>query len=127
MKYASFEKMPVWLGAVCAAQIIYEITNGEKWAKEYSLKDQIRRAVCSISSNIAEGAEYDNLSDFIRFLRIAKGSLGEVKSQLFLADNLGFVSREDLDKALEIMADLGRQLGGFLKYLKQLKTAHVKN
>jgi len=119
MKYKSFEEMPVWEASIRAAKVIYDITGCRKWNNEFSLKDQIRRAVCSISSNIAEGFEYDNNGDFIRFLRIAKGSLGEVKSQLYLAESLGLLEKDDFNKGYDTMGTLGKQLGGFIKYMKQ--------
>ena len=121
MKYKTFEEMPIWIEAVRAAKVIYEITGCSKWSKEFSLKDQIRRAAYSVSSNIAEGFEYDNLNDFVRFLRIAKGSLGEVKSQLYLAEKLGFIGKEEFEKGYNTIGPLGKQLGGFIKYLKQYK------
>ena len=119
MKYTTFEEMPVWKGAIRAAKIIYAITNSGKWSREFSLKDQIRRAACSISSNMAEGFEYDNINDFVRYLRIAKGSAGEVRSQLYLAESLGFIDSKELAEGNAVIFDLTRQLGGFLKFLKK--------
>ncbi|MFH1074452.1 MAG: four helix bundle protein [Candidatus Firestonebacteria bacterium] len=119
MKYISFEQMPVWKESIYAARVIYGITCCGFWEKEYSLKDQIRRAAYSISSNIAEGFEYDNTKDFVRFLRIAKGSAGEAESQLYLARKLGFIGEKEFNEGIVVLQSLCKQLGGFIKYLKQ--------
>ena len=121
MKYKTFEEMPIWIEAIRASKVIYEITNCKAWSREYSLKEQIRRAVYSISSNIAEGFEYDNLGDFVRYLRMAKGSLGEVKSQLHLAQTLGFIGKTEFEKGYNEMGILGKQLGGFIKYIREYR------
>ena len=118
MKFRRFEDMPVWIDSILAAQIIYEITNDKRWAKEYSLKEQIRRAIISVSSNIAEGYEYDNPKQFVRYLRIAKGSIGEVRSQLHLALRLKYVDEEKHKETIEFLSCLSKQLSGFIKYLK---------
>ena len=111
--------MPVWKESISAARVIYGITCCESWKKEFSLKDQIRRAAYSISSNIAEGFEYDNPKDFIRFLRISKGSAGEAESQLHLARELGLIGDKEFNEGIPVLKSLCKQLGGFIKYLKQ--------
>lgn len=80
--YEKFEDLPIWKQAKELAVRIYRVTKEEKFRRNYSLVDQIRRASISVSSNIAEGFERGSKLEFIQFLYIAKGSLGEVRRQL---------------------------------------------
>lgn len=82
MAYQSFEDLEVWKRS---CRLSLEIMHDLKNSKNYPLRDQMTRASISIPSNIAEGQERDYPKDFIRFLRIAKGSCGELRTQLYLA------------------------------------------
>lgn len=86
-----FEELLVWQKAREFSKEIYLVT--KEW-RDFELKDQIRRAVVSISSNIAEGFERGSKDDFARFMYIAKGSGAEVRSQLYLALDLGYLSKD---------------------------------
>ena len=88
--------------------------------KDFDLARQIRRASVSISSNIAEGFERNTDKEFIHFLYIAKGSAGEVRSQLYLACDLGYLSQEILDNLLTEVTEISKLLGGFIKYLEKI-------
>jgi four helix bundle protein len=79
-KIQKFEDLEVWKNAMQIAVDVYKISSTGKLCKDYGLKDQITRAAISISNNIAEGFEYDNNKDFVKFLRYAKGSCGEVRN-----------------------------------------------
>ena len=115
--YGRFEDLPVcpdghpygWKLAKDLAVKIYKITKGEKFRRDYGLVDQIRRASISISSNIAEGFERGSKKEFIQFLYIAKGSLGEVRSQLQVCFELGYINKEDLNMLLSQSYDLSNQ------------------
>lgn len=78
----SFEELEVWKKALEMSKLIYGLTEVEKFKKDYSLTDQIRRAAVSVLSNIAEGFERGSNIEFIQFLYIAKGYCGEVRAQL---------------------------------------------
>lgn len=71
----------------------YKISNEAEFAKDFGFRDQLRRAVVSISSDIAKGKEHETINEFVRFLYIAKGSAGELRTQLYIAGNMGYVSR----------------------------------
>ncbi len=86
MAYESFENLEVWKSGCRVAVRIYEIL---KTCKDYGLKDQMTRAAVSVPSNIAEGAERDSKLEFIRFLHIAKGSAAELRTQLYIARQIG--------------------------------------
>lgn len=80
----SFEDLDIWKKAQELGAIVYELCElNPKIAKDFSFKDQVKRAALCISNNIAEGFEYNNNNDFHRFLRIAKGSCGEVRNCLY--------------------------------------------
>ncbi len=82
MAYRSFEELDVWQRACKLAVRAYEILKG---CRDYGLKDQMTRAAISIASNIAEGAERNSKAETIRFLHIAKGSAGELRTQVYIA------------------------------------------
>lgn len=79
-KIEQFEDLPIWKQAAALALDIYRIAEAGKLKHDFCMKDQIKRAAISISSNIAEGYEYGNNKEFVRFLRYAKGSAGELRS-----------------------------------------------
>lgn len=97
---------------------VYAISNQGAFAKDYGLRDQIRRASVSIMSNIAEGFERSGNSEFLHFLSIAKGSAGEVKTQLYVALDQAYIP-DNIFNALAALADeTGRKLGGLMNYLR---------
>ncbi|OYQ34405.1 four helix bundle protein [Flavobacterium cyanobacteriorum] len=94
----SFEEIIAWQRARELNTEIYRLTNENGlFAKDYGLRDQMRRASISISSNIAEGFERETAKEFIRFLYIAKASAGEFRSQLYLASDLGYISQVEFE------------------------------
>lgn len=117
--YKKFEDLPVWILAKDLAVKIYQVSKCEKFRKDYALVDQIRRASISISSNIAEGFERGSKKEFIQFLYIAKGSLGEVRSQLQVCFELGYINKEKLNTLLSQSYDLSNQLGAFISSIKK--------
>ncbi|MBT9130147.1 MAG: hypothetical protein DDT41_00414 [candidate division WS2 bacterium] len=113
-----FEELEVWQSTMVLVKTIYSLTKNENFNRDFSLTDQIRRASISVLSNIAEGFERGSNAEFIHFLYIAKGSCGEVRSQLYVAYELNYISKEDIHKCLEICKDISGQLSGFITYLK---------
>ena len=85
MKISAFTDLEIWKLSVEVTVAIYKITRNNEFKKDFGLVDQIRRAIISVSSNIAEGFERNNNNEFIQYLRIAKGSAGEVRSQLLVS------------------------------------------
>ena len=117
---SSFEDLEIWKKAQELATIIYELCEiNQKIARDFSFKDQIKRAALSISNNIAEGFEYSNNPDFHRFLRIAKGSCGEVRNCLLFAIKINYCTTEEISDSLELSKALSRQIGAMMKYLRQ--------
>ena len=118
MKVKSFEDLQVWQDTREFVKSIYEITSLENFKKDYGLKDQIQRASVSIMNNISEGYERDNTKEFINFLKYAKGSAGEVRSMLYIALDLNYISKEKFEKNYSTSLNIITQISNFRKYLK---------
>ena len=103
----SFEDLEVWKRACRLALEIYEVL---KEAKDYSLKNQMERAAVSVPSNIAEGQERDTVPDFRRFLRIAKGSNAELRTQIYLATKLELINIEKSNKLINESKQISKML-----------------
>ena len=124
----SFEDLAIWQKAQELAVMIYRLTqSNQKMVNDFSYKDQVKRAVLSISNNIAEGFEYNNNNDFIRYLRIAKGSCGEVRSCLFFAVSVGYDTQESLTATINHSKILSSQIGNLIQYLKSKKQLVTRN
>ena len=121
-----FEDIEAWQMAREITREIYELTSTGKFSLDYVLRDQIRRAVVSISSNIAEGFERDGNKELINFLSIAKGSCGEARSQLYLAHDQQYISDERFRKMSEKLIKISRAIAGFMKYLRQSEMRGTK-
>ena len=93
-----FEDLKVWKLSLEITKEIYDLSFKPNFKNDFSLRDQIRRAVISISSNIVEGFEKNNNNEFVRFLKISKGSVGEVRNQLYIALSIGYISQNEFDK-----------------------------
>ena len=119
-KFNSFEEINSWQKARLFNKRIYEITDCVIFKKDYDLVRQIRRASISISSNIAEGYERNTDKEFIYFLYVAKASAGEVRSQLYLALDLNYITKEEFDELFEKVSDISKLISGFIKYLNKL-------
>lgn len=117
----SFENIEVWRTSMDLCTEVYKITNSDTFSRDFGLKDQIKRASVSIPSNISEGYERDSKNQLLYFLSIAKGSCGEVRTQLCIAYNLNYLN--DLDfQSLNLMCEsTSKQLSGFIKYLRDFK------
>ena len=104
---------------------LYELTSEGKFARDFGLRDQIRRAAVSVMSNIAEGFERGGDKEFIQFLSLAKGSAGEIRSQLYVAFNQDYLSQTQFDDLANQALHIGRLLAGFMN-LKKSQLGGVK-
>ena len=116
-KFNSFEEINSWQKARVFNKKIYDITENIGFKKDFDLVRQIRRASISISSNIAEGFERNTDKEFIYFLYVAKASAGEVRSQLYLALDLEYITAHEFQGLLELVTEISKLLSGFIKYL----------
>ena len=109
----------VWKKARLLTKAIYEVTNSGEFARDFGLRDQIRRASVSIMSNIAEGFDRANKGDFQRFLSIAKASCAEVQSQLYVVLDVNYINEQEFEHLQEDAKSLGRMIGGLYKKVYQ--------
>lgn len=117
-KAKSFEELEIWQKSIELAIDFYSLVKNEPLSKDYSLCDQLKRAAVSVSNNIAEGFEYGSNKQFVRFLFIAKGSLGELRSMVFLLDRLKFID-DDLSVNLKTKCtELAKMISSLIKYLE---------
>jgi four helix bundle protein len=118
-KVETFEDLEVWQRSRFVVNQIYQLTNTKPFAKDYSLCDQLRRCAISTMSNIAEGFEKASRREFAHYLDIAKGSNGEVRSQLYVARDLRYIDQKTFDELKSTLMSLSRQISSLMKYLKQ--------
>ena len=124
MSYKSFEDLEVWKKACRLAVWVYKIL---KECKEYGLKDQMTRAAVSIPSNIAEGAERNSKNEFIRFLHIAKGSAAELRTQIYIAPQIGIIRSETKKELVNELIVISSMLHALIKSIPSTKSkAHYK-
>ena len=98
---------------------IYKITASGAFARDFGLRDQIRRAAVSIVSNIAEGFERGGDKEFAQFLSMSKGSCGEVRAQLYLALDQGYISQSDFELLSQAAIEISQLISGLMKYLRK--------
>jgi len=104
MAYQSFEKLEVWKRA---CRLAINVSR--------ALRDQMQRAAISVPSNVAEGAERDSRQDFIQFLRIAKGSAAELRTQCYIARQLELITKIDADQFIQETKELSAMLQGLIR------------
>lgn len=91
MAVTRFEDLEVWQEAVSLAVEIYGVSKSGALSQDFGLRDQLQRAAVSVASNIAEGKERETIPELIRYLYVAKGSSGELKTQLIIAQRIGSI------------------------------------
>jgi four helix bundle protein len=110
-----FKELLVWQKAKDLALAVYRVTGEGDLGHDFGLRDQLRRSAVSIASNIAEGDERDTNKESIRFFFIAKGSLAEMRTQMQIAYEIGYLQK-DLYESLEARSiELGRMMGKLIK------------
>lgn len=111
--YASFENLDVWKRACQLAVRVYQVLQG---CRDFGLKDQMQRAAVSIASNIAEGAERSP-KEFGHFLRIARGSAAELRTQAYIAAKIGIIQPAEMGEITEETKQLAKMLYALSKSL----------
>ena len=123
MRIERFEDIIAWQKAKELSVSVYSVFKDNK---DYSFRDQIRRASVSIMNNIAEGFEREGRLEFNQFLSIAKGSLGETKSQLYRSYDRKYISEDVLNKFVPAVEDLSRRIFNTMEYLKNSDIRGIK-
>ena len=119
MTIERFEDIDSWQKAGELTRIIYQHSNAGQFAKDFGLRDQIRGASVSIMSNIAEGFERGGNRELRQFLSTAKGSCGEVRSQLYVALDQNYIVTADFDEMYQMTEEISRWTSGFMRYLSR--------
>ncbi|HEX5704469.1 MAG TPA: four helix bundle protein [Pyrinomonadaceae bacterium] len=117
--FKRFEDIAAWQKSRQLTKEIYGLTSQKEFSRDFALKDQIRRASVSIMSNIAEGFERNGSGEFTRFLAIAKGSAGEVRSQLYVALDQSYITRDIFSTLNLTVTEISKMLAGLMDYLKK--------
>ena len=118
-KVQKVEDLIAWQKAEALAELVYSACRSGELARDFGLRDQMQRAAISVMSNIAEGFERKTTTDFSHFLYIAKGSLGELKSQLFLAARLKLIPPAVFGPTYSLADETGKVISGLISSLTQ--------
>lgn len=116
MGYQKYTELDVWKQARELASFIYELTSTFPKSEQFGLVSQMRRCVVSIPSNIAEGCGRQHLKETIRFLNIARGSLYELETQIFISKDLNFIDDNQLEICIQKVENVGKLINGFIRY-----------
>lgn len=117
--YSRFEDLEIWQKARQVCQWINEVVESTPLKRDFRLRDQIEASSGSIMDNAAEGFERSGNKEFIYFLFVAKGSAGEVRSQLYRLLDKKYIPQEVFEQKRVFMEDLSKQINRFINYLKQ--------
>ncbi|MBB6431681.1 four helix bundle protein [Algisphaera agarilytica] len=112
-----FEDLVAWQKARELNRAVYAITRQGEFARDFALRDQIRRAAISVMSNIAEGFDRRSRAEFKQFLGIAKASCAEVRAQLYIALDAGYVDRDEFARFKHQAMEVSRVIGGLMSSL----------
>lgn len=123
MQAKYFEDLEVWKLSRNLINQVYGITKEKSFSKYFGLTEQIRRSAVSIMSNIAEGFERGGNKEFIQYLYIAKGSCGELRSQLYVASDQNYITRQILEEMIKLSKIVSIKLNNLIQ---ALKTSNLK-
>ncbi len=118
--FNSFEEIQAWQKAHDVTLLIYRITSNADFSKDFGLKDQIRRASVSIMANIAEGHGRRTNIEFANFLNIARGSVAETQSHLYVAVGLKYINKKDFEQIYQMLTEISRMTLSLARYLRDL-------
>ena len=122
-KINKFEDLIAWQKAHALVIQIYQLTTEDRFSRDFGLKDQIQSAAVSVMSNIAEGFERYSRAEFRQFLSIARGSVAEVRSQIYIARSLNYISEQEFTNVYSLCRDVGNLIGGLRKSLDKGDTS----
>lgn len=123
MKLERFEDVRAWQQARELSNLVYNLTEQGKFAKDFRLRDQIQGAAGSIMHNIAEGFDDGSDAEFIRFLKYARRSASEVQSEIYLALDRKYVSTVDFQKVYDTATTTKKSINAFIAYLRKSNQA----
>lgn len=124
--FQRFEDIDAWQKARELTKAIYVLSNDGQFARDFGLRDQIRRASVSIMSNIAEGFGRGGNKEFMQFLSTAKGSAAEVQAQLYVALDANHINNDQFQSLYALAQSTGNMIGGLMRYLAKSEFKGVK-
>ncbi len=116
MRMSNIEQLKVWEKSIELATLIY--TYSKDW-KDFGLANQMQRSAVSIWSNLAEWCDRETYKEYIRFIYIARGSCSEIKTQLYIAHNIWYITEETLHVIKDIIQDIHKMLNGLISHLRK--------
>ena len=117
--FKRFEEIDAWKKSRELTKRVYALSRVGAFARDFALRDQIRRASVSIMSNIAEGYDRSGTGEFVQFLAIAKGSAAEVKCQLYIALDENYIDESTFNDLSTLVTEIGSMIGGLMIYLRR--------
>ncbi len=126
MKIERFEDIESWKMGRVMTRLVYEVTGVGAFARDFGLKDLIRRASGSVMHNIAEGFDGGSNPEFIKFLKYAQRSCSEVQSQLYVAIDQEYLGDDDFEQIYNLAGEIHSKIGGFIKYLLKYEESRSK-
>ena len=114
--YQKYTELEVWKQARALASFIYELTASFPKSEQFGLISQMRRCTVSVPSNIAEGCGRQYVKETIQFLNIARGSLYELETQIYISKDLNFITETQLINTIEQIENLGKLVNGYIRY-----------
>jgi four helix bundle protein len=114
-----FEDLEAFQMARELTKQLYRVTGTGRFARDYGLRHQITRAAISVMSNVAEGFERGGDKEFLQFLSLAKGSCGEIRAQLYVGIDQGYIDEQQFTTLVDQASRIGRALAGLMKYLRE--------
>ncbi|WP_420456006.1 four helix bundle protein [Rubrivirga sp.] len=116
--FRTFEEIVAWQKARALTAEVYALSRSGAFRRDFGLRDQICRAAVSVMSNVAEGFERGSRPEFARFLRIARGSAGEVRSQLYVALDADYIDQQTFDRLAEATREITHMLNRLIRHLE---------
>jgi len=121
MKIKRFEDIEAWGRARELTKCIYKVSSINYFSKDWGLRDQIRKSSISVMSNIAEGFDSISRMEFSRFLGIARRSVSEIQSQLYIALDQGYVTENEFNSFYNEAEEIRKMITSFIKYLRSFQ------
>ena len=125
MEVKSYRDLKIWQKSIDLVEIVYKTVKFLPKEELYSLTDQIKRASVSIPCNIAEGHQRNSTKDYLRFLFIAKGSLGELVTRVIICERLDYLSHDQTIPVIELCDEVGKMLNTLIIRLQNSGTARI--
>jgi len=117
MAVRSYKDLIAWQKAMDLVELVYRHSSNFPKEEQYGLTSQLRRAVVSVPSNIAEGQGRSTTADFLRFLTIARGSLFESETQIMISERLNYLTNQQSSELADLIAETGRLINGLINSL----------